>query len=78
MKKTVLAILVAGMAPAMADINDDLEKLGGAAAEGYLGPIVSTIGSDLNQGWFREAPKPVLWSIDISSKLIVTGTFFDA
>ncbi len=47
-KKTAFGMLVAGCVPAMAGINSDLEKLGGAAAEGYLGPIVSTIGSDLN------------------------------
>lgn len=77
-KKTAFGLLVAGFVPAMAGINADLEKLGGAAAEGYLSPIVSTLGSDLNQGWFREAPKPVLWGIDISGKMVITGTFFDA
>jgi hypothetical protein len=77
-KKSIFGMLVAGCVPAFAGINSDLEKLGGAAAEGYLGPIVSTIGSDLNQGWFREAPKPVLWGIDFSGRLVVTGTFFDA
>lgn len=77
MNRTLLGLLAASLASAAnADINDDLEKLGGTAAEGYLGPVVSTLGSNLNQGWFFEAPKPDLWGIDISARVVMVGTMF--
>lgn len=77
MNRSLLGLLAVGLTSlAHADINDDLEKLGGTAAEGYLGPVVSTLGSNLNQGWFFEAPKPNLWGIDISARTVVVGTMF--
>jgi len=77
MNRNLLGLLAAGLATtASANINDDLEKLGGAAAKGYLGPVVSTLGSNLNQGWFFEAPKPELWGISISARTVIVGTSF--
>lgn len=77
MNRPLLGLLAVGLTSlAHAGINDDLEKLGGAAAEGYLGPVVSTLGSNLNQGWFFEAPKPNLWGIDISARTVMVGTMF--
>lgn len=77
MNRPLLGLLAVGLASlAHAGINEDMEKLGGAAAEGYLGPVVSTLGSNLNQGWFFEAPKPNLWGIDISARTVVVGTMF--
>ncbi len=79
MKKHTLGILLAGIASwAFAGINDDLQKLGTDAAKGYLKPIVSTLGADLNQGWFREAPKPELFGLDISAKVVAAGTMFNS
>ena len=77
MNRSLLGLLAASLASvASADINEDLEKLGGTAAEGYLGPVVSTLGSNLNQGWFFEAPKPDLWGIDMSVRTVIVGTMF--
>ncbi|MCB9496356.1 MAG: hypothetical protein H6686_05660 [Fibrobacteria bacterium] len=76
MKKSLFTVLAVTAVPLFADINSDLQQLGGSAAQGYLGPLVSTLGSDLNTGWFREAPKPELWGINISGRLVLTGTLF--
>lgn len=77
MKRFLACMCVMGAASiASADINDDLQRLGGAAAEGYLGPVVSTLGANLNQGWFFEAPKPELWGIDFSMRTVFVGTMF--
>lgn len=78
MRKLAIGILVAGCASsAFAGTDDDLQRLGNSAAQGYLKPIVSTLGADMNQGWFREAPKPELWGIDVSAKVVVVGAFFN-
>lgn len=77
MKRFLACMFVMGAASiASADIDEDLQKLGGAAAEGYLGPVVSTLGANMNQGWFFEAPKPELWGIDLSARLVFVGTTF--
>lgn len=77
MNRFLIGLCVAGLATtASADINDDLQKLSTDAAKGYLGPVVSTMGANLNQGWFFEAPKPELWGINVGLHPVMMGTFF--
>jgi len=77
MRNSLFAILVAGLLPAVAsDINQSIQSLGNDAVKGYLKPTVSALGSDLNQGWFREAPNPELWGIDVKVSLVPVGTEF--
>jgi len=79
MNRLFLGLCMAGIAStANADINDDLQKLSTDAAKGYLGPVVSTMGANLNQGWFFEAPKPEFWGINVGIHPVMMGTFFES
>lgn len=62
------------------DGSDDLEgtlmQLSEDAAMGYIGPIVSAFGSNLNGGWFRMAPPPIKFGLNLQFGLVGMGTFF--
>lgn len=77
MNRSLFGLLAASLtAYASDDIDANLQKLSTEAAKGYLGPVVSTMGANMNQGWFFEAPKPELWGINIGVHPVFMGTFF--
>ncbi len=57
-------------------LDDTLESLSGEAAEGYVNPIVSAFGSNLNGGWFHKAPKDKLFGINVEFGLVFMGSMF--
>ena len=57
-------------------LEETIEDLSGKAAEGYVGPIVSAFGTNLNGGWFHKAPKSKVFNIDIEFGVVFMGTTF--
>ncbi|MBS4029720.1 MAG: hypothetical protein KGZ58_13920 [Ignavibacteriales bacterium] len=58
-------------------LEETLQKLAGSAAQGYVGPIVSGFGSDLNGGWFHKAPEATKFSFDLEFGFVGMATFFE-
>lgn len=53
-----------------------LQNIAGDAAKGYVAPIVSGFGSDLNGGWFHKSPSAKMFGFDLEFGLIAMGTTF--
>jgi hypothetical protein len=80
MKKTLLfaicALLVVSATTYSQSLDSTLQKLAGDAARGYVGPIVSGFGSDLNGGWFHKAPGAKMFGFDLEFGFVAMGTTF--
>jgi hypothetical protein len=79
---TLAAFLFAGASPATAQNNDEggeieetLKQLTQRAAEGYLAPVVTPIGMDLNGGWFHKAPPAKVFGLDLELGLVGMATY---
>ncbi|MDP8220631.1 MAG: hypothetical protein P9X26_04750 [Candidatus Stygibacter frigidus] len=57
-------------------LDATLERLSGNSAQAYVGPIVSSFGSDLNGGWFHKSPKDKFIGLDFEIGVVAMGTFF--
>lgn len=57
-------------------LEKTLQKLAADAAKGYVAPITSGFGTDLNAGWFHRAPWGRLFGFDLEFGLVAMGTFF--
>ena len=57
-------------------LQDNLEMLAKDAAIGYVSPIVTGFGADLNAGWYHGAPKGTKFSINLEFGLVGMGAFF--
>lgn len=81
MKKNLLivccAILVASASVFAQDegVESTLKKMAGDAAKGFVQPIVTGFGANLNGGWFHKAPKSKIFGIDLEVGLVAMGTF---
>ncbi len=58
------------------DLEETLQKLSESAARGYITPIVSAFGSNLNGGWFHSAPPPIKFGLKLEFGLVGMGTLF--
>lgn len=58
------------------DLEETLQKLSESAAKGYITPIVSAFGSNLNGGWFHSAPPPIKFGLKLEFGLVGMGTLF--
>lgn len=58
------------------NIEDAIEKLARDAAIAYTKPIVSGLGSDLNGGWYRRAPRATMFGFDLEFGLVGMFTVF--
>lgn len=80
MKNRILIIIMMlsflSLLTAQSSLDETLEDLSGAAAESYVGPIVSAFGASLNSGWFHKVPKAKLFNLDIELGLVYMGSFF--
>ncbi|HTX19239.1 MAG TPA: DUF6588 family protein [Bacteroidota bacterium] len=72
----VCIALVAATSVQAGSLDSTLTKLAGDAARGYVGPIVSGFGSDLNGGWFHKAPASKMFGFDLEFGLVAMGTTF--
>ncbi|MDI6767187.1 MAG: hypothetical protein QME52_10230 [Bacteroidota bacterium] len=57
------------------DLEETLGKLAEDAARGYVQPIVSGFGADMNSGWFYRAPEAKKLGIDLDFGLVAMGAF---
>ena len=57
-------------------LEDTIDDLSGKAAKGYVGPIVSAFGTNLNGGWFHKAPKSKFLNVDVEFGIVFMGTTF--
>lgn len=58
------------------NLEKTLQKLAADAAKGYVAPISSGFGSNLNAGWFHRAPRATLLGFDLEFGIVAMGTFF--
>lgn len=58
------------------DLEGTLTQLSEAAAKAYISPVVSAFGSNMNGGWFRMAPPPTKFGLDLQIGVVGMGTFF--
>jgi hypothetical protein len=81
MKKNLLvvccALLVASTSVFAQDegIESTLKKMAGDAAKGFVQPVATGFGANLNGGWFHKAPKSKIFGIDLEVGLVAMGTF---
>lgn len=80
MKKILLlaicCALMATTAVYSQSLDSTLQKLAGSAARGYVAPIVSGFGSDLNGGWFHKAPSAKMFGFDLEFGVVAMATTF--
>jgi hypothetical protein len=58
------------------DLEGTLLQLSEDAAKGYIGPVISAFGSNMNGGWFRMAPPPIKFGLNLQFGLVGMGTYF--
>jgi hypothetical protein len=84
MKKSLLSIALAAvmlMGTAFAQTEDEggfsgtLKKLAGDAGKGFVQPVVSGFGNNMNGGWFHKAPGTKIFGIDLELGVVAMGTF---
>jgi hypothetical protein len=84
MKKSLLSIALAAlmlMGTAFAQTEDEggfsgtLKKLAGDAGKGFVQPVVSGFGNNMNGGWFHKAPGTKIFGIDLELGIVAMGTF---
>lgn len=59
------------------DFNKTIKNLSTAAATGYVGPAISSFGSNLNTGWVTKAPSAAKNSFSLEIKIIAMGSIID-
>lgn len=73
----LLAILVFANISNAQNLDETLSQLAKNAAIGYVEPISSAFGSNLNSGWFHKAPEAKVFGLSLNLKIVGTGTFID-
>lgn len=73
---TICALLIGSAAAYSQSLDSTLQKMAGSAVQGYVGPIVSGFGADLNGGWFHRAPSAKMIGFDLEFGLVAMGTVF--
>jgi len=56
------------------DLEETLQQLSESAARGYITPVVSIFGTNLNGGWFHRAPPPIKFGLKLEFGLVGMGT----
>ncbi len=78
MKKLLLLAVCGALmlsAPAYSQgLQETLQKVAGNAAVGYVSPITTGFGTDLNGGWFHKAPSTTMFGFDLEFGLVAMGT----
>lgn len=83
MKKKLLSvfaiILLVTFANAQSSSDESFEgtlkKLAGDAGKGFVQPVVSAFGNNMNGGWFHKSPQGKIFGIDFELGLVAMGTF---
>ncbi len=56
------------------ELEETLKQLSESAARGYITPVVSIFGTNLNGGWFHRAPPPIKFGLKLEFGLVGMGT----
>jgi len=56
------------------DLEETLNNLSEIAGKGYVAPLVTGFGSNLNGGWFHKAPGPKILGLDFELGVVAMGT----
>ncbi len=86
MKKTLLSVLAAvvlltGSVFAQATTEEEggfagtLKNMAGDAGKGFIQPVVSAFGANLNGGWFHKSPQTKIFGIDLELGAVFMATF---
>lgn len=78
MKRNLLFVLVAVMVVipivgSAQSLDSTLQKLAQDAAKGYVNPISSGFGADLNSGWMYRAPQATMFGFDLDFGIVAMG-----
>ena len=74
---TLLSLFIALMQVSFAgDLDSTLGKLAEGVAKGYISPISSAFGANLNSGWMYRAAKAEKFGVDIDFGIVAMGTLF--
>lgn len=57
-------------------LTETINKLSTAAAKGYVSPVISAFGSNLNTGWVTSVPENKLFGVDFEIRFVGQGSFF--
>lgn len=68
-------VMVAVGGHAQESLDSTLQSLALDAAKGYVNPIVSGFGADLNSGWMYRAPQATMLGLDLDFGFVVMGAF---
>ena len=52
-----------------------MKNLGVSAGKGFVQPVVSAFGNDMNGGWFHKSPKNKIFGIDLEVGVVAMATF---
>lgn len=58
------------------NLEETLQKITGNASKGYVAPISSSFGANLNTGWITGAPKATIFSFDLEIGFVGMATLF--
>jgi hypothetical protein len=78
MKKTlqvVFSIVLLATFAGAQSLEETMKNLGVEAGKGFVQPVVSGFGSNLNGGWFHKAPAAKIFGIDLELGVVAMGTF---
>ena len=59
-----------------ASLDEALKSLSSGAAQGYVGPIISGFGANLNSGWIHRTPEDKKFRFDLEVGVVAMGTMF--
>lgn len=58
-------------------VAEEIQQLTETAARGYIAPIITNFGADLNGGLFHKAPSPVVFQLNFEVGATLMGSFID-
>ncbi len=70
----LFTLLLISSALAASDLDETLQALSEDASRGYINPMVSAFGSDMNSGWFHKAPAPLKSKWDFEVGIVAMGS----
>ena len=59
-----------------ASLDEAFKSLSSGAAQGYVGPIISGFGANLNSGWIHRTPEDKKFRFDLEVGVVAMGTMF--
>ncbi len=74
LRSVVVVLALVSMMQAQ-DLSETLTKLAGDAAKGFVQPVASGFGNNLNGGWYHKAPASKIFGIDLELGFVAMGTF---